>query len=97
MILEPRNFWALVGALYGLTSLAAFSAFGVDKRAAAAGKRRIPERVLHALEFAGGWPGALLGMVVWKHKRRKASYVVVTALAVLLHLCLWAWLMGLFD
>jgi len=97
MILEPENFWTAVAGVYGIASLASFTAFGIDKRAAEHGRRRIPERVLHGLELAGGWPGALLGMAVWKHKRRKASYVVVTALIVIVHLAAWAWLMGLFD
>ena len=97
MIPEPQHFWTLVWAVYGLASLATFIAFGLDKRAAAGGQRRTPERVLHLLELAGGWPGALLGMAVWKHKRRKLSYLAVTALAVLAHLLFWAWMTGLFD
>lgn len=96
MNLEPQRFWSLVWAVYALASAASFVALGIDKRAATHGRRRIPERVLHGLELAGGWPGALLGMTVWKHKRRKTEYKLVTALVVLLHLTLWAWLMGIF-
>jgi uncharacterized membrane protein YsdA (DUF1294 family) len=52
--------------------------------------------VLHTVELFGGWPGALAGMAVWKHKRRKFSFWAVTALIVVLHVLLWMWLMGAF-
>lgn len=97
MTLEPGAYWTAVGVVYGAASLVAFVTFGVDKRAARLGRRRVPERVLHALELIGGWPGALIGMAVWKHKRRKLSYVAVTALIALAHLALWAWVQGAFD
>ena len=65
-----------------LSSLIAFAAHGLDKRAARLGRRRTPERTLHLLELIGGWPGALLAMKVFRHKTRKASYFLVTALIV---------------
>ena len=97
MFIEAEHFWTAVGVVYGAASVAAFVTFGVDKRAARREQRRVPERVLHGLELVGGWPGALLGMAVWKHKRRKPSYFSVTALIVLAHIALWAWLAGAFD
>ncbi len=66
-----------------LSSLIAFVAHGRDKRAARLGRRRTPERTLHLLELIGGWPGALLAMMIFHHKTRKASYFLVTALIVL--------------
>ena len=66
-----------------LSSLIAFVAHGRDKRAARLGRRRTPERTLHLLELIGGWPGALLAMTIFRHKTRKASYFLVTALIVL--------------
>jgi uncharacterized membrane protein YsdA (DUF1294 family) len=65
-----------------LSSVIAFVAHGHDKRAARLGRRRTPERTLHLLELIGGWPGALLAMKVFRHKTRKASYFLVTALIV---------------
>lgn len=58
-------------------SLITFAAFAVDKRAAARGRRRVPEATLHALELLGGWPGALVGAHVLRHKRRKLRYMAV--------------------
>jgi uncharacterized membrane protein YsdA (DUF1294 family) len=96
-MLDPQHFWTLTLAVYGLASLASFVLMGLDKRAAARERRRIPERVLHLLELLGGWPGALLGMAAWKHKRRKKGFVAVTALIVVLHLVVWLWLLGAFG
>ncbi|MCH2161114.1 MAG: DUF1294 domain-containing protein [Phycisphaerales bacterium] len=58
-----------------VVSLAAFVAFGIDKRAARRQRRRIPERNLHLLELAGGWPGAILGAFVFRHKTDKLGYL----------------------
>jgi uncharacterized membrane protein YsdA (DUF1294 family) len=79
---------AVLGA-YTLGSLVTFVAFGVDKRRATRNERRIPERTLHGLELAFGWPGALAGMLVFRHKTRKARYLVVTTFVVVVHLALF--------
>jgi uncharacterized membrane protein YsdA (DUF1294 family) len=76
-------------AAYTLASLVTFVAFGIDKRRATRNERRIPERALHGLELGFGWPGALAGMLVFRHKTRKSRYLVVTALVVLVHLGLF--------
>ena len=78
-------------AAYGVASLLALAAFAWDKAAAARGARRIPERNLHLLELLGGWPGAILGALLFRHKTRKGSYLAVTAMVVLLHLAGWWW------
>jgi len=63
--------WVL--ALGGI-NLAAFTTFGVDKRLAEAGDRRIPERTLLTLAFWGGTPGAYAGRRVFRHKTRKQPF-----------------------
>ncbi|QDM40878.1 DUF1294 domain-containing protein [Altererythrobacter sp. TH136] len=64
-----------LGALaLGAINLAAFSSFGVDKRRAEAGLRRIPERTLLSLAFWGGTPGAYAGRHVFRHKTRKQPF-----------------------
>jgi uncharacterized membrane protein YsdA (DUF1294 family) len=93
-MLDPKHLWTLVFAVYGLASLASFFVMGWDKRAALKETRRVPERVLHLLELLGGWPGAFVAMAVWKHKRRKPSFLVVTILIALAHALVWLWLMG---
>ncbi len=79
--------WILIG--YAAASLVTFVAFGLDKRAASRGTRRIRERSLHLLELIGGWPGSLLGQSIFKHKRAKLAYVAVFWLIVALHVAAW--------
>jgi len=68
----------LIGAaLYGALSLIAFLAYALDKRAARHGERRIPERHLHLLALAGGWPGAWLAQQSLRHKTRKPGFQAV--------------------
>ncbi|RKS27658.1 uncharacterized membrane protein YsdA (DUF1294 family) [Pseudomonas sp. WPR_5_2] len=76
-------------AAYGIVSVAAFLLYWSDKRKARADHWRTPENVLHALEFAGGWPGALLAQQVFRHKTRKVSFQLVFWLIVLLHQVFW--------
>jgi uncharacterized membrane protein YsdA (DUF1294 family) len=65
--------WAAL-ALYAGASLAAFVAYGLDKSAARANARRIPETTLHLIALVGGWPGALIAQRVFHHKSRKVSF-----------------------
>jgi uncharacterized membrane protein YsdA (DUF1294 family) len=55
-------------------NLAAFAAFGMDKRRAEEGDRRIPERTLLALALWGGTAGAYAGRKVFRHKTRKQPF-----------------------
>ena len=66
-----------------LTSAVSFALYGQDKRAAQRKQWRIPERTLQLLAFAGGWPGALLGQALFRHKHRKAAFQWVFWLCVL--------------
>lgn len=61
-----------IGAV--ILNAVAFIAYGIDKSAARRRRRRIPEKVLHALALAGGWPGALLGQTIFRHKTAKRSF-----------------------
>ena len=60
--------------VYGVASIAAFAAYGMDKSAARRQLRRTPERTLHALGLAGGWPGALIAQSLFRHKTRKQPF-----------------------
>ena len=66
-------------------SFATFSTMVWDKYRARAQKRRVPELILHALEAAGGWPGSLVAMALFNHKRSKLSYRVTLCIIVGLH------------
>lgn len=67
-------------------SLACFIAYGLDKRQAANGGRRVSERTLHLLALLGGWPGALIGQRQFRHKTQKLTFRVVFWLVVVLHI-----------
>ncbi|MDO7899731.1 DUF1294 domain-containing protein [Pseudomonas citrulli] len=74
---------------YGVVSAVAFALYWNDKRKARADAWRTPENVLHAVELAGGWPGALLAQQVFRHKTRKVSFQLVFWCIVLLHQVFW--------
>ena len=76
-------------AAYGIVSVVTFFLYWSDKRKARAEQWRTPENVLHALELAGGWPGALLAQQAFRHKTRKVSYQLVFWIIVLLHQVFW--------
>lgn len=77
--------------ILAVMGLATIVTFWVDKRRAVRGDRRIPERTLHALELLGGWAGAIAAMMLVRHKNRKASYWLVTALITAAHVGVAAW------
>jgi uncharacterized membrane protein YsdA (DUF1294 family) len=66
-------------------SLVCFIAYGLDKRRAENGGRRVPERTLHVLAFLGGWPGALIGQRQFRHKTHKVSFRIIFRLLVVIH------------
>ena len=49
--------------------------YGIDKWKAKSGRWRIPEKVLLLAAFAGGSVGALAGMMMFRHKTKKAKFV----------------------
>lgn len=63
-----------IPALYLVMSGVGFAAYGVDKSAAKAGRRRVSEQTLLAVGVLGGWPGALVAQQVFRHKTRKRSF-----------------------
>jgi uncharacterized membrane protein YsdA (DUF1294 family) len=75
-------------AAYGIVvSLATYAVYGADKDSAAdkTSKWRAPEKLLHGLELAGGWPGAFLAQRRLRHKCSKLSYQIVFWLIVSVH------------
>ena len=89
--LDARVPWPLPA--YAAVSLVAYVLVRLDKGRASNARRRIPERVLHLAELAGGWPGSMWAQQLARHKTRKAAYQVVFWLTVLVHQALWgAWL-----
>ena len=80
-----------VAVVYALASLAAFAAYAADKAQAAVGRRRVPERTLHLLALAGGWPGALLAQRHFRHKTQKARFQVLFWATVVAHAVVIGW------
>ena len=68
-----------------LMSLVTLVFYVWDKQQAKRDGWRIPEKRLHLLSLLGGWPGALVGQRLLRHKSIKARFRVVFWLTVLLH------------
>lgn len=66
-------------------SVACFIAYGLDKRQAKNGGRRVSERTLHLMAFLGGWPGAMIGQRQFRHKTQKVAFRIVFWIALGLH------------
>ena len=71
--------WAPLLCWLALINLVTFLAFGLDKWKAKRKERdehvrRVPEKTLFLLAALGGSAGALLGMRVFHHKTRHASF-----------------------
>ncbi len=60
-------------------------AFGLDKWKAKSGKWRIPERTLLLMALAGGSLGALAGMIMFRHKTRKAKFFISVPVMFVVH------------
>ena len=57
-------------------NIIAFLAMFIDKRKAKKGTRRIPEKTLFSLVALGGGVGGIAGMYTFRHKTKKARFVV---------------------
>lgn len=60
--------------IYGAASLACFAGYGLDKSAASHKQWRVSETILLLVGLAGGWPGAIIGQEVFRHKTQKKSF-----------------------
>lgn len=69
---------------YAVASLLTFFAYWSDKRRAKKLQWRKSESSLLCLGFLGGAVGALLGMVVFRHKTRKWYFWVVNLISLYL-------------
>ncbi len=63
-----------IALVYPMLSVLTFAAYAADKSSAKRGGWRTPERTLHTLSIAGGWPGALLAQQFLRHKSTKAEF-----------------------
>jgi uncharacterized membrane protein YsdA (DUF1294 family) len=73
------------------TSVLTFGLFCYDKWRAGRGARRISEATLCTVSACGGWPGGLLGIVLFRHKSAKPRFLLKFAQSFLI----WAGLIWL--
>lgn len=76
-------------SIYAAMSILTIWAYSRDKSASQIKAWRISERRLHLYEMLGGWPGALLAQLYYRHKSRKISYQVFFWLIVASHCIFW--------
>ncbi|HDR2543820.1 TPA: DUF1294 domain-containing protein [Enterobacter mori] len=67
-----------------LINVLTMAVYGADKMAARKGMRRVPEATLLAFGVAGGWPGAILGQQLFRHKTQKQPFKTYFMLSVIL-------------
>lgn len=91
--------WLLLGhaIVVATLSLATLCTYAFDKRRAKRGGRRVSERALHRLAWAGGAPGGWVGRHWLRHKTRKRVFAVQLLFATTLHALVaagltWIWL-----
>lgn len=78
--------------VYAGIGLVAFFLYGIDKLKAKCHAWRIKESVLLGVAFLGGAVGALLGMLIFRHKTKHWYFRVVVFLGLLWQLALYLWL-----
>jgi uncharacterized membrane protein YsdA (DUF1294 family)/cold shock CspA family protein len=85
--------WVL--GIYLLTSSCTLIAYKLDKTSAKRSHRRTPEKTLHLFALIGGWPGAILGQKLFRHKSKKLSFQVTFWATIILNCAALAWLLSM--
>lgn len=96
LFIIPLPYW--VPLIYVGMSFATFVAYALDKRAAATSGWRLAEGSLLALGLACGWPGAIVGQQVFRHKTVKTSFQLVFWVTVVVNVVafvVFAWVSSL--
>ncbi|MGD9586142.1 MAG: DUF1294 domain-containing protein [Brachymonas sp.] len=73
VLMQPHLSNGLVVGFAGLSVLT-FLVYAIDKTRAQRRRWRIPEKQLHVLSLAGGWPGALAAQQLLRHKNAKPEF-----------------------
>ena len=73
-----------------LINVLTIAIYGADKMAARKGMRRVPEATLLAFGVTGGWPGAILGQQLFRHKTQKQPFKTYFMLSVILSIAAMA-------
>ncbi|WP_228444897.1 DUF1294 domain-containing protein [Chryseobacterium echinoideorum] len=67
-------------------SIISFGLFGFDKMKAVKRQRRIPESTLLTMTLLGGTIGTILGMILFRHKISKKSFIFKTGFIIVLQI-----------
>ena len=87
--------FAAIGSLFASNPLAMWfllinvltmAMYGADKQAARKGMCRVPEATLLVFGVTGGWPGAIVGQQLFRHKTQKQPFKTWFMLSVILNL-----------
>ncbi|HOX60516.1 MAG TPA: DUF1294 domain-containing protein [Candidatus Magasanikbacteria bacterium] len=77
----------LIGlTVFVILNFLAFLLMAVDKFRAGTGAQRFPEKLYFLLALVGGSPGIILGMKIWRHKTRKASFFTTIGIIIALQI-----------
>ncbi|EAU3963354.1 DUF1294 domain-containing protein [Salmonella enterica] len=79
--LHPVAMWFL------LANVLTLAIYGIDKTAARKTWRRVPESTLLVFGVVGGWPGAIVGQQLFRHKTQKQpfkTYFIVSVIVSIL-------------
>ena len=77
----------IIYCVYGVINLVVFAMYGLDKWKAIHKRWRIPEATL-LMGAVFGVVGALVGMYVFRHKTKKAKFVITVPLIAMAELAL---------
>ena len=80
------NDWIYLVLIMALWNIVTFAMYGIDKRKAMKGKRRISERILILCAFIMGSMGALLGMSVFRHKTKHLKFKLLLPVALIINI-----------
>lgn len=74
-----------VAMWFVLASVLTLFIYGADKLAARKAWRRVPEATLLIMGFVGGWPGAIIGQQLFRHKTQKQPFKTYFMFSVILN------------
>lgn len=71
--------------------------YGMDKMAAHKAWRRVPESTLLMLGVVGGWPGAIVGQQLFRHKTQKQPFKTYFIVSVIVSISVMAAIYQLYS
>lgn len=81
---NPLVIWFL------LNNVLTMAMYGADKMAARKGMRRVPEATLLIFGVTGGWPGAIVGQQLFRHKTQKQPFKTCFFISVVISIAVMA-------